>query len=62
MTDQPPLRLVIAGGGPGGHVLPALAVVEELRRRGRRGETLWIGSAEGVEREAAASGRTSRFE
>ena len=51
-TDAP--RLVIAGGGTGGHVLPALAVVDELRRRERLGALLWIGSAGGVEREAAA--------
>lgn len=53
MNDRP-LRLVIAGGGTGGHVLPAIAVVEELRRRGALGETLWIGSKDGVEGEAAA--------
>ena len=50
---QQPIRLVIAGGGTGGHVLPAVAVVEELRRRGAVGEMLWIGSRAGVEREAA---------
>ena len=48
-----PIRLVIAGGGTGGHVLPAVAVVEELRRRERVGEMLWIGSADGVEGDAA---------
>lgn len=53
MNDRP-LRLVIAGGGTGGHVLPAVAVVEELRRRGALGETLWIGSHDGVEGDAAA--------
>lgn len=53
MSDRP-LRLVIAGGGTGGHVLPAIAVVEELRRRGALGEALWIGSKDGVEGEAAA--------
>lgn len=46
-------RLVIAGGGTGGHVLPAVAVREELGRRNLTIETLWIGSDDGVEREAA---------
>ena len=54
MTERP-LRLVIAGGGTGGHVLPALAVIEELRTRSRLGEALWIGSEGGVEREAATA-------
>jgi UDP-N-acetylglucosamine--N-acetylmuramyl-(pentapeptide) pyrophosphoryl-undecaprenol N-acetylglucosamine transferase len=51
-TDR--LRLVVAGGGTGGHVLPALAVVDELRRRDTLGEVVWIGSSDGLEREAAA--------
>jgi UDP-N-acetylglucosamine--N-acetylmuramyl-(pentapeptide) pyrophosphoryl-undecaprenol N-acetylglucosamine transferase len=56
MTDTPPrdpsrpLRLVIAGGGTGGHVLPAVAVVEEIRRRNLPVELLWIGGHNGVER------------
>ena len=49
------IRIAIAGGGTGGHVLPAVAVVEELRRRGQLGEAIWIGSRDGVEREAAAN-------
>jgi UDP-N-acetylglucosamine--N-acetylmuramyl-(pentapeptide) pyrophosphoryl-undecaprenol N-acetylglucosamine transferase len=48
------VRLAIAGGGTGGHVLPALAVLEELRERGVAVEPVWIGSRDGVEREAAA--------
>jgi UDP-N-acetylglucosamine--N-acetylmuramyl-(pentapeptide) pyrophosphoryl-undecaprenol N-acetylglucosamine transferase len=47
------LRLAITGGGTGGHVLPALAVVEELRQRGSLSDLIWIGSSEGVERRAA---------
>jgi UDP-N-acetylglucosamine--N-acetylmuramyl-(pentapeptide) pyrophosphoryl-undecaprenol N-acetylglucosamine transferase len=50
---QRPLRIVIAGGGTGGHVLPAISVHEELQRRGIRAEYLWIGSKAGVERQEA---------
>lgn len=48
-----PLRILIAGGGTGGHVLPAVAVVEEIRRRALSVELLWVGSHEGVERSIA---------
>ena len=33
---QQQLRFLIAAGGTAGHVLPALAVAEELRGAGRR--------------------------
>ncbi|MBW3633270.1 MAG: undecaprenyldiphospho-muramoylpentapeptide beta-N-acetylglucosaminyltransferase [Chloroflexi bacterium] len=48
------LRLTIAGGGTGGHVLPALAVVDNLRQRDELADVLWIGSRSGVESHAAA--------
>ncbi|MFT5506645.1 MAG: UDP-N-acetylglucosamine--N-acetylmuramyl-(pentapeptide) pyrophosphoryl-undecaprenol N-acetylglucosamine transferase, partial [Gammaproteobacteria bacterium] len=39
--------IVIMAGGTGGHVFPALAVAEELRRRG---ETIvWLGTQRGIE-------------
>ena len=38
---------IIAGGGTGGHVTPALALGEELRRRGEK--VLFIGSERGLE-------------
>ena len=47
------LRLAITGGGTGGHVVPALAVIDELRRREVLADLVWIGSREGVERRAA---------
>jgi UDP-N-acetylglucosamine--N-acetylmuramyl-(pentapeptide) pyrophosphoryl-undecaprenol N-acetylglucosamine transferase len=53
ISDGEGLRLAISGGGTGGHVLPALAVIDELRRRGALADLLWIGSHEGVERRAA---------
>lgn len=54
-TKHKTFRLVVAGGGTGGHVLPAISVIEELRRRQVPVELLWIGSQTGVERELACS-------
>ncbi|HET9660065.1 MAG TPA: undecaprenyldiphospho-muramoylpentapeptide beta-N-acetylglucosaminyltransferase [Thermomicrobiales bacterium] len=57
MSSIRPIRIVIAGGGTGGHVLPALSVIEELERRGVPMELLWIGSKHGIEgNEARARG------
>ena len=39
--------IMIAAGGTGGHVMPALAVARELRERGE--EIVWIGTRRGLE-------------
>lgn len=46
------LRLVIGGGGTGGHTIPAIAVLEALRMTTSL-EVLWIGSRAGLERTVA---------
>jgi UDP-N-acetylglucosamine--N-acetylmuramyl-(pentapeptide) pyrophosphoryl-undecaprenol N-acetylglucosamine transferase len=42
-------RIVVAGGGTGGHLFPGLAVVEELRRRLPRLDVLFVGTSRGIE-------------
>ncbi|MCL2582128.1 MAG: UDP-N-acetylglucosamine--N-acetylmuramyl-(pentapeptide) pyrophosphoryl-undecaprenol N-acetylglucosamine transferase [Streptosporangiales bacterium] len=53
-----PFRLVVTGGGSGGHTYPALAAVRSLRARlaaeGRELRVVWAGSAGGLESRVAA--------
>jgi UDP-N-acetylglucosamine--N-acetylmuramyl-(pentapeptide) pyrophosphoryl-undecaprenol N-acetylglucosamine transferase len=42
------MRVMIAGGGTGGHVIPALAIARELQSR-YQAEVLFIGTARGIE-------------
>lgn len=43
------MRIVIAGGGTGGHVFPALAVADELRRRTDEAQITFVGGQRGLE-------------
>src|SRR5215470_1111451 len=42
------MRVLIAGGGTGGHVIPALAIARELKAR-YSAEVLFVGTARGIE-------------
>lgn len=43
------MRLLIAGGGTGGHLFPGLALGEEVKTRHPRNDVLFVGSAKGIE-------------
>lgn len=58
-NDEQPLRFLIAGGGTGGHVFPAISIGEAIRDERPEGEFLFVG-AQGrmeMERVPAASFR-----
>ena len=42
-------RIVIAGGGTGGHLYPGIAVAREIRRRVPGAEVTFAGTARGIE-------------
>lgn len=43
------MKLLLAGGGTGGHIFPALAVAEEWLRRGKERSVLFVGTNRGLE-------------
>jgi UDP-N-acetylglucosamine--N-acetylmuramyl-(pentapeptide) pyrophosphoryl-undecaprenol N-acetylglucosamine transferase len=43
------VKLLIAGGGTGGHVIPALAIAREWMSRGKEREVVLVGTQRGIE-------------
>ncbi|MBI5203804.1 MAG: undecaprenyldiphospho-muramoylpentapeptide beta-N-acetylglucosaminyltransferase [Nitrospirae bacterium] len=43
------MRVIIAGGGTGGHLFPGLAIAEELKRRDEKTEVIFVGTEHGIE-------------
>lgn len=43
------MRLIIAGGGTGGHLFPGIAVAEEFLARGPENQVLFVGTSRGIE-------------
>lgn len=43
------MRVIIAGGGTGGHLYPGLSVAEEMKSRGIASDILFVGTEHGIE-------------
>jgi UDP-N-acetylglucosamine--N-acetylmuramyl-(pentapeptide) pyrophosphoryl-undecaprenol N-acetylglucosamine transferase len=43
------MRVIIAGGGTGGHIFPAISIAREIRRRDSANEILFVGTKSGFE-------------
>jgi len=48
------MRIALAGGGSGGHVFPAIAIAEELKRRDPHLHLLYLGKGGSIEERVAA--------
>ncbi|MBI5561059.1 MAG: undecaprenyldiphospho-muramoylpentapeptide beta-N-acetylglucosaminyltransferase [Deltaproteobacteria bacterium] len=49
------MKIVIAGGGTGGHLFPALALADEFKRRDGSTEIIFVGSERGFEKRIVPS-------
>jgi UDP-N-acetylglucosamine--N-acetylmuramyl-(pentapeptide) pyrophosphoryl-undecaprenol N-acetylglucosamine transferase len=49
MEGNDPMKMAISGGGTGGHIYPAVAVVEHLRETGHNLDVVFIGTGRGLE-------------
>ena len=50
-TSHRPLRILVSGGGTGGHIFPALSIANALRRRDPDTEILFVGAENRMEME-----------
>ena len=43
------MKLLLAGGGTGGHLFPAIALAEQFKSEEPQGEVLFVGTEHGLE-------------
>ncbi len=46
-----PMKVVVSGGGTGGHIYPALSLIKEIKRQHKDAHILYIGTEKGLESE-----------
>lgn len=49
--NKPPLRVIISGGGTGGHIFPAISIANAVRERWPDAEILFVGAEDRMEME-----------
>ncbi len=56
------MRVIMTGGGTGGHIYPAIAIADKIKRRNPDAEILFVGTRRGMEKELVPkSGYEIRF-
>ena len=45
------MRVIMTGGGTGGHIYPAIAIADRIKERNNNGEILFVGTKRGLEKE-----------
>ncbi len=45
------MKVIMTGGGTGGHIYPAIAIAEEIKRRDTDAEIIFVGTNHGMEKD-----------
>ena len=45
------MRVIVTGGGTGGHIYPAIAIADKFKEMDPNTEILYVGNDEGIEKE-----------
>jgi UDP-N-acetylglucosamine--N-acetylmuramyl-(pentapeptide) pyrophosphoryl-undecaprenol N-acetylglucosamine transferase len=51
------MKIIIAGGGTGGHLFPGIAIAEEFLKRDPKNDILFIGTERGLEKRVLGNGK-----
>ena len=43
------MNIIVSGGGTGGHIYPAISLIEELKKRDKNNKILYVGTEKGLE-------------
>ncbi|NCA93163.1 undecaprenyldiphospho-muramoylpentapeptide beta-N-acetylglucosaminyltransferase, partial [bacterium] len=56
------MRVIMTGGGTGGHIYPAIAIADKIKRKNPQAEILFVGTEKGMEKDLVPkSGYEIRF-
>lgn len=47
------MRIIVTGGGTGGHIFPALEIIKELKKQNSKADVLYVGNKGGLEEQMA---------
>ena len=45
------MRVIVAAGGTGGHIYPALAIIERIKKENKKCEVLYLGTTDRMEKD-----------
>jgi UDP-N-acetylglucosamine--N-acetylmuramyl-(pentapeptide) pyrophosphoryl-undecaprenol N-acetylglucosamine transferase len=56
------MRVIMTGGGTGGHIYPAIAIADKIKEKHPDAEILFVGTERGLEKKLVPqSGNTIKF-